>query len=182
MWLCWVKKTKKTEQNAEEIIQHLYKKTRICKLSLEGQLSEFREHEREAVRFKKENLGRIAESHIRIALHAKQQAERQQAKYENLLGLVKQLVAAKDHVQDAYDLQASALTLEELLAKSNMPDIKSLMEQVREHCVVVQEHTNLLTEPLVKEEEEDADFYLPDAPNTATVSSVSNKNYQNLVL
>jgi hypothetical protein len=100
--------------------------------------------------------------------------------------LVKQLVAAKDHVQDAYALQASALTLEELLAKSNMPDIKSLMEQVREHCVVVQEHTNLLTEPLVKEggeEEEEVDFYLPDAPNTILVAaSSSNKEYQNLVL
>lgn len=180
MWFCWPKR----EKTAEEIIQHLHKKARICKLSLEGCLSEMREHQLEAVRFKKNNLVSIAESHVRMSLVAKQQAEQHQGKYENLVGLVRQLVAAKEHVQEAYDLQASALTLEELLAKSNAVDIRGLMDQVREHCVVVQEHTNLLTEPLVREEEEEPeeqDFNLPDIP-THVISATSNNEYHKLIL
>lgn len=186
LWFCWwpsaaaaVKETK----SAEEIIQHLCKKSRLCKMEMEDHVNEYREHNLEAIRFENERLTKIALSHTRIAQHAKKQAEIQQGKYENLIGLLRQLIAAKKNVEEVHLLQASVLTLEELLTKSGMPDPKTLMDKIQEQCAIVQEHTDALTRPLMKEEEvqeKEADFFLPDAPTTTTTTT--NKSYEHLIL
>lgn len=134
------------DQDASLIIEQLQKMARAKRHQIGGLQLQREEADLDALRCKDRSQ---ALSFVRISLDYRNEAKREQAKYEQLIKLINTIESARRNLEMASIMFASSKTLQQVLEQMPVDDVRNVMDELRDLFVQHQEQSKELSKPIL---------------------------------